>query len=238
MKILYPIFITIIALTGCAKRGADNTGPSNAMNKVPVDSLNYLALGDSYTVGEAVPADQSFPYQLAAWLTDHNVPVHTPTIIATTGWTTDELINDLFHDPVTGKKFDFITLLIGVNDQYRHLSQDNYRNRFQQVLDTAISFASGNKTHVFVLSIPDWGVTPFAAGQDSIIGPQIDQFNAINKQISTNTGVNYLDITGISRQAANDPSLIAADGLHPSGKMYAEWVQLLVPMVSAQLKRN
>ncbi|HTD41456.1 MAG TPA: SGNH/GDSL hydrolase family protein, partial [Mucilaginibacter sp.] len=196
------------------------------------------ALGDSYTVGEAVPANQSFPYQLATELTDHNVPVHTPTIIATTGWTTDELINDLFHDPITGKKFDIVTLLIGVNDQYRHLSQDNYRNRFQQLLDTAISFASGNKNHVFVLSIPDWGVTPFAAGQDSIIGPQIDQFNAINKQISTTTGVNYLDITGISRQAANDPSLIAADGLHPSGKMYGEWVKLLEPMVGVQLKRN
>ena len=163
------------------------------------------------------------------------MPVNTPTIIAATGWTTDELINDLFHDPITGKKFDIVTLLIGVNDQYQHLSQDNYRNRFQQVLDTAISFANGNKNHVFVLSIPDWGVTPFAAGQDSIIGPQIDQFNAINKQISTASGVNYLDITGISRQAANDPGLIASDGLHPSGKMYGQWVKLLVPWIAAQL---
>jgi lysophospholipase L1-like esterase len=201
-----------------------------------VDSLSYLALGDSYTIGEAVPASQSFPYLLATELTIQNHPVTTPKIIATTGWTTDELISAISHSGITDKKFDIVTLLIGVNDQYQHLSRDNYRVKFQQVLNTAINFAKGNKNRVFVLSIPDWGVTPFAAGQDNIIGPQIDQFNAINKQISITAGVNYLDITGISRQAANDRDMIAADGLHPSVKMYLAWVAQLSPLVLQSLQ--
>jgi len=192
--------------------------------KTAADSLSYLALGDSYTIGEAVPDTQSFPYQLAAQLHAQKVFVRKPTIIAVTGWTTDNLIAAIANSGLTGKKYDFVTLLIGVNDQYQGLSQDNYKVKFRRVLNSAITFAGGDKTRVFVLSIPDWGVTPFAGGRDSVIGPQIDQFNAINKSISTAAGVNYLDITAISRQAANDPALIAPDGLHPSGKMYALWV--------------
>jgi len=203
-----------------------------------VGSLNYLALGDSYTIGESVPADESYPYLLASALTAQKHPASSPTIIAVTGWTTDNLINAVSQAGLTGKKYDLVTLLIGVNDQYQHLSQDNYKVKFQQVLNTAINFAGGNKDHVFVLSIPDWGVTPFAAGKGSVISPQIDQFNAINKQISTATGVNYLDITGVSRQAAHDRDLIAGDGLHPSAKMYLEWVKLLEPIVEAKLNQN
>lgn len=192
--------------------------------KIVADSLNYLALGDSYTIGEAVPDTQSFPYQLAAQLHTQKVAVKKPAIIAVTGWTTDNLIAAIANSGLTGKKYDFVTLLIGVNDQYQGLSQDNYKVKFQHVLNTAIDFVNGDKTKVFVLSIPDYGVTPFANGNDAVIGPQIDQFNAINKSISIAAGVNYLDITGISRQAANDPGLIAPDGLHPSGKMYGLWV--------------
>jgi lysophospholipase L1-like esterase len=201
-------------------------------------TLTYLALGDSYTIGESVPADQSYPNLLASELTSQKYPVSSPKIIAVTGWTTDELINAIGSSDINDKKFDFVTLLIGVNDQYQQLSQDNYRTKFQQVLNTAIKFASGNKNRVFVLSIPDWGVTPFSAGRESIIGPQIDQFNAINKQISADAGVNYLDITPISRKAANEPDLIASDGLHPSGKMYAMWVKLLAPLIATKLSLN
>jgi lysophospholipase L1-like esterase len=243
MKALNLILLFFTAFTGCTKKGADNTPPAIAiMNKdttVRVDDNNtwsYLALGDSYTIGESVPADQSYPNQLASQLTLQKHSVSSPQIIAVTGWTTDELISAISRSDITGKKFDFVTLLIGVNDQYQHLSQDNYRVKFQQVLNTAINFAGGNKKRVFVLSIPDWGVTPFANGQGAVIGPQIDQFNAINKQISTASGVNYLDITDISRQAANDPGLIAGDGLHPSAKMYQLWVNLLEPTVAASLK--
>jgi lysophospholipase L1-like esterase len=147
------------------------------------------------------------------------------------------LISAIAASSINTKKYDFVTLLIGVNDQYQQLSQDNYRIKFAAVLSTAINFAQGDSSRVFVLSIPDWGVTPFAGGQDALIGPQIDQFNAINKAISLKTGVNYLDITAISRQAATDLTLVAPDGLHPSGKMYALWVNLLEPMVIARLKK-
>jgi len=238
MKLLCSIILTI-AISGCARKQA--AIPRIAMTpkdttKTVADSLNYLALGDSYTIGEAVPDTQSFPYQLAELLKTQSIGVKKPAIIAVTGWTTDNLITAITNSRLVGKKYDFVTLLIGVNDQYQGLSQDNYKLKFQQVLNTAITFAGGDKTRVFVLSIPDWGVTPFAGGRDSVIGPQIDQFNAINKSISTAAGVNYLDITAISRQAANDPALIAPDGLHPSGKMYELWVAQLSEQVKNMLR--
>ena len=201
------------------------------------DSLNYLALGDSYTIGEAVPQDQSYPYQLTNALNMQSFKVKAPTIIATTGWTTDDLIDAISKSSIHANTYDFVTLLIGVNDQYQGLSEGNYKTKFARVLSTAIAFAKGDASRVFVLSIPDYGVTPFANGQDSVIGPQIDQFNAINKSISLTAGVNYLDITAISRTAVTDPTLIAPDGLHPSGKMYMQWVNLLEPMIAAQLKK-
>ncbi len=201
------------------------------------DSLNYLALGDSYTIGEAVPPSQSYPYQLTASLNRQSLNVGVPKIIAVTGWTTDNLIGATAQSGVTTKKYDFVTLLIGVNDQYQGLSIDNYKIKFAQVLNTAISFANGDTSRVFVLSIPDYGVTPFANGQGAVIGPEIDKFNAINKSISLAVSVNYLDITPISRTAATDPTLIAPDGLHPSGKMYTQWMNLLEPMVAAKLKK-
>lgn len=235
MRLLCSIFLTIAAFAGCTKKqqaAMPITHMTTDTTKV-ADSLSYLALGDSYTIGEAVQADQSFPYQLVEQL-NARLSVKEPTIIATTGWTTDNLINAISHSGLTGRHYDFVTLLIGVNDQFQGLSQDNYKVKFQHVMNTAIAFAGGDKNRVFVLSIPDYGVTPFAGGNDAVIGPQIDQFNAINKAISMAAGVNYLDITPISRQAATDPSLIAPDGLHPSGKMYGLWVGLLAPMVNSQ----
>ncbi|HVS94458.1 MAG TPA: SGNH/GDSL hydrolase family protein [Mucilaginibacter sp.] len=231
MRLLCPIILTIAAFAGCTKTRTD-TSTINAMAATP-DSLSYLALGDSYTIGEAVPKDESFPYQLRTALNGQGYNVSTPTVIATTGWTTDNLIDAINRSGLKGKHYDLVTLLIGVNDQYQGLSQDNYRVRFQQVLNTALDFTGGDKTKVFVLSIPDYGVTPFAQGREAEIGPQINQFNAVNKLISTVAGVNYLDITPISRQAANDPSLIATDGLHPSGKMYNLWVEQLMPVVKS-----
>ncbi|MDB5141385.1 MAG: GDSL-like Lipase/Acylhydrolase [Mucilaginibacter sp.] len=242
MKIVYSILIAFTAFTACAKKRPDhaaaNMNNKDTTVKTAGNTLHYLALGDSYTIGESVPAEQSYPNLLASELTAQKHPVSPPTIIATTGWTTDDLINAISQAGLTGKKYDFVSLLIGVNDQYQQISQDNYRVKFQQVLNTAINFAGGDRSRVFVLSIPDWGVTPFGAGRDNIIGPQIDQFNAINKQISTAAGVNYLDITPISRKAANNPELVAGDGLHPSAKMYNEWVKLLEPMVAAELNKN
>jgi lysophospholipase L1-like esterase len=237
MKALQIVLIALTSLSGCTKKAVNaplTTANSTTMTKV--DTLSYLALGDSYTIGEAVPQNQSYPYQLTDSLKAQSIQVGTPTIIATTGWTTDDLISAISRSGIHSETFSFVTLLIGVNDQYQHLSQDNYKVKFTTVLNTAIAFANGDTSRVFVLSIPDYGVTPFANGQDGIIGPQIDQFNAINKAISLAAGVNYLDITAISRLATADRSLIAPDGLHPSGKMYSMWVKLLEPMVAARLK--
>jgi len=161
-----------------------------------------------------------------------------PTVVATDGWTTTDLINGIAKSNITNNKYQVVTLLIGVNDQFGGYSQTSYRANFIKLLHTAINFAGGDSTRVFVLSIPDYGVTPFAMGRDSIIGPQIDQFNVINKQESINAGVNYLDITAISRMAATDTSLIAPDGLHPSGKMYKLWIDQLGPMVLKRLQQK
>jgi lysophospholipase L1-like esterase len=239
MKLLYSIILTLTALSGCAKKQADTASVTMTKKDTAAVVLqSYLALGDSYTIGEAVPDTSSYPYQLQQVLDQLKYKFTAPTIIATTGWTTDDLISAIAqNNGVQGKTYDMVTLLIGVNDQYQGLSQDNYEIKFQQVLNTAIQFAGGNKAHVFILSIPDYGVTPFAHGNDAIIGPLIDQFNAINKSASLAAGVNYLDITGISREAATDPTLIAPDGLHPSGKMYALWVQQLAPLVLKNLKQ-
>src|SRR6202012_5026360 len=156
MKILYSILIAFTAFTACAKK-RPNTAANMSTKNTTANALHCLALGDSYTIGESVPADQSYPNLLASILTAQKHPVTSPTIIAVTGWTTDNLINAISQAGLTGKKYDLVILLIGVNDQYQHLSQDNYKVKFKQVLSTAIDFAAGNKDHVFVLSIPDWG---------------------------------------------------------------------------------
>jgi lysophospholipase L1-like esterase len=238
MKTLQIILIAITAISGCTN-GQTIMQPTNNTKSAmtATNGFTYLALGDSYTIGESVPQEQSFPYQLSNSLAADSVKIVTPDIIAVTGWTTDNLINAIVASGNHTKTYDVVTLLIGVNDQYQGLSQANYRAKFAQVLATAIGFAKGDASRVFVLSIPDWGVTPYANGRDAIIGPQIDQFNIINKDESKKAGVHYLDITDISRQAKTDLSLVAEDGLHPSAKMYSLWVAQLEPMVKARLRK-
>jgi lysophospholipase L1-like esterase len=234
MKTLFLILLSLSTLTACTKT---ESMPSANLTPPPVvsikDTLSYLALGDSYTIGESIPAQQAFPYLLASQLPGHKVIA--PIIIARTGWTTPQLIAAIdANDNVKGKTYDIVTLLIGVNDQYDGGSQADYRIKFIQVLNMAIKFAKSNKNHVFVLSIPDYGVTPFAKSDGARIGKEIDEFNDINRQESANAGVNYIDITDISKQAANNPSLIADDGLHPSVVMYQAWVEKLKPIVLKQ----
>lgn len=184
-----------------------------------------LCLGDSYTIGEAVPQEDSFPFQTVKLLAKKNIIFEEPKIIAKTGWTTDELQVAIREANIKGT-FDFVTLLIGVNNQYRNRDLKNYEEEFSALLHQAVSFANGVKKRVVVVSIPDWGVTPFAEkderGQEKI-SQAIDAFNAVNKQITQREKVHYIDITPHSRKAKNDASLIATDGLHPSGKMYAYW---------------
>lgn len=220
MKLIV-ILILVISVSSCQKQ----------ITKSRVSSMtkSYLALGDSYTIGELVPLEQSFPHRLASKLNLSGIKMAEPEIIAATGWTTDELIAAI-HEKSPQKKYDLVTLLIGVNNQYRGYSKENYRVEFSELLQTALSFADGRKERVVIMSIPDWGVTPFAqkSNRDTAkISAEIDAFNTVNKDEARKAGVTYIDITWVSRKAADDLSLLAEDGLHPSGKMYAEWVELL-----------
>jgi len=189
-----------------------------------------LCLGDSYTIGEAVEESERFPMQAVELLKKEKIDFEKPVIIAKTGWTTDELARAVKERNPTGK-YDVVTLLIGVNNQYRGRDLENYRQEFHELLNTAIDYANGNAVHIFVLSVPDWGVTPFAENDKrggKKIGEEIDFFNAINKEESLKAKVHYIDITPVSREAKSNSTLIATDGLHPSGKMYAEWAKKMV----------
>ena len=190
--------------------------------------IRYLALGDSYTIGESVSEDERWPNQLAGLLQTKDTSIEV-TIIARTGWTTDELWNGIQAVKIK-PPYDLVSLLIGVNNQYRRLDINEYREGFVLLLNKAIEYAGGDPNRVIVLSIPDWGVTPFAGSRDSkIIAVEVDQFNSVNKEEAKKAGVHYVDVTPISREAVNNAFLIASDGLHPSGKMYAEWARLAYP---------
>lgn len=200
-------------------------------------AVRYLALGDSYTIGEAVDASERFPVQLAASLRKRNFDIAEPLVIARTGWTTDELNAAIDTENPQGS-FDVVTLLIGVNNQYRGRSADNYREEFKSLLRRAIGFAGGEPSRVIVVSIPDWGAMPFAEGRDrKKIATEIDTFNGINWEESVRAKTHYVDITAISREAVRLPELIASDGLHPSGTQYHYWVEVIVPKVLKILSR-
>lgn len=197
--------------------------------------MRYLALGDSYTIGESVLTTERWPVQLAARLQAQGVRQAAPQIIARTGWTTDELLAALAQHPPQGP-FALVSLLIGVNNQYRGRDSEEYRQQFQQLVQMAIAYAGGQAERVLVLSIPDWGVTPFAAQlRRDTIAAAIDQFNAIKRAETQSAGAHYVDITPLSRQAQHDLTLIAHDGLHPSGRMYTRWVELALPVALAAL---
>lgn len=203
---------------------------------------NYtlLCLGDSYTIGESVEERERFPEQAVAMLQAKGLSFAKPEIIAKTGWTTDELQTAIKEKNLTGT-YDFVTLLIGVNNQYRGRDLQNYRTEFAALLQTALQYANGRTERVVVISIPDWGVTPFVS-QDAkqrsagTIAHEIDAFNAVNHGEANKAGVHYLEITYHSRLAATDSTLIANDGLHPSGKMYANWAFKLAEYIAGTLQ--
>jgi hypothetical protein len=196
---------------------------------------SYLALGDSYTIGESVPVRDNFPNQAVQLLRNAGLDFKPPEIVAKTGWTTDEL-QDKINTYVFNPPYHFVTLLIGVNNQYRGRSVEDYRPQFENLLRQAIQFAGNNPDRVIVLSIPDWGVTPFATGRDKEqIAREIDAYNVANKTISEQYKVNYIDITPWTREAASDPSLIANDGLHPSAKEYQRWSEKIASIAKQNL---
>ena len=187
--------------------------------------IRYLALGDSYTIGESVDKAERWPNQLAGFLKAGGIPTEVD-IIARTGWTTKELWEGIQAQQIN-PPYDLVSLLIGVNNQYRGYDINEYREQFVFLLNKSIEYAAGDPKRVIVLSIPDWGATPFARGQDrKQIAKDINAFNAVNREETEEVGAHYVDVTPISREAINDSSLVASDGLHPSGKMYVEWAKL------------
>ncbi len=197
--------------------------------------LQYLALGDSYTIGESVAAEDNFPHQLVKLAGEAGISIAAPRIIAVTGWTTDELAAGI---ETSGREtpflpaYDLVSLLIGVNNQYRGRAVDDYAIEFEKLLQRAIDFAGGNRQKVVVLSIPDWGVTPFAADRDrATIAGEIDAYNRANRRIAEDAGIHYIYITDWTREAAHDPALIAADGLHPSAREYRRWAGKLLSYI-------
>lgn len=196
---------------------------------------SYLALGDSYTIGEQVAIHESFPYQTVQLLRDKGYLFHAAEIIAKTGWTTFELAEQLIHTKQLDK-YDFVSLLIGVNNQYRGLSIDEFKKEFEFLLKKSIHFADNKAEHVFVFSIPDWGVTPFAKDRDTAtIGKEIDEFNKAKKEITLLHTANFIEISESTRAAKNDLSLLTIDQLHYSGKEYAKWANLLMQEIITQL---
>jgi lysophospholipase L1-like esterase len=192
--------------------------------------VKFLALGDSYTIGESVPINQRWPVQLVEALRKKGINCEDTRIIATTGWRTDNLKNAATIAKLK-PEYNLVSLLIGVNNYYQGKSVENYAPEFEDLLNMAIQLAGGNKNHVFVVSIPDYGYTPFGKDKQSTITKGIDSFNAMNESITKRLGVEYISITDISRRGFAEPDLVADDGLHPSGKMYSEWVSRILEKV-------
>ena len=207
---------------------------------LPVSSsggARFLALGDSYTIGEGVAAEERWPDQLAVALRKHGIPIHDPEIIARTGWTTDELSVAIAAQPLH-PPYALVTLLIGVNNQYRGRDADNYRVEFRNLLERAIALAGDHPQRVMVISIPDWGVTRFglASGRDRArIARELDAFNVANAQIAATLQARHVDVTAASRAGGERADLLIADGLHPSAAMYRRWLALIQPQAQIAL---
>jgi lysophospholipase L1-like esterase len=196
----------------------------------------YLALGDSYTVGEAIPLPDSFPYQVVQQLRKNKLHFSSPEIIARTGWTTDELFSAI-NEYKFLEQYDFVTLLIGVNNQYRGRQVEEYKPELESLLRLALELAHKKEEHVIIISIPDYSVTPFAQKLDAErIAKEIDLYNSVSRALAAQYKVHYIDITEGSKAAYSDDSLVAADGLHPSKKEYSSWASKVVEIISSNLK--
>ena len=217
------VMISLLALWGAPSCVPGGEGGGEA--SVRTDPVSFLALGDSYTIGESVDSSLRWPVQLARLLREEGASVADPFIIARTGWTTDELERGIREAGLEGS-YEMVSLLIGVNNQYRDRDLEEYREQFRGLLSRAVTLAGGDPNRVLVLSIPDWGVMPFAQGRDrEAIAREIDAFNRANQEESLRGGVRYVDVTKISRDAAEDAGLVAGDGLHPSGVQYTRWAE-------------
>lgn len=230
------VFILMTMIISCEAKENHEAVQTRPPGSVQAAKYTYLALGDSYTIGQGVPADQSFPHQLQKKLQMNDRSVGEPVIIARTGWTCDDLMSAINAQVKPGDYYDVVTLLIGVNDQYRGYPVKDYPAKFRALLQKAIILADNHPQNVIVVSIPDYGATPYGASNAAAIGKEIDTYNAINKSVSEELLVNYVNITDVSRTGLSDPGLVAGDNLHPSGKMYGLWIERILPVAIRFLK--
>ncbi len=229
--------LSILAMALLFLACSENVAPKKATED-QMETKTILALGDSYTIGESVSEAERWPNQLAARLNASDSVVKNPTIVARTGWNTNQLTDAIKQRSDLQPPYDLVTLLIGVNDQYQGRGINFMREGFLALLDTAVAFAGSDSNAVIVVSIPDYSVTPF--GQNDARGAQnirreLQSFNALQKQFCAERGIAYVDIWDISLKAENDLSYLAPDQLHPSGKMYTEWVDLVAPVAQKKL---
>ena len=203
------------------------TSQLHAQTKAPI---KFLALGDSYTIGESVAVDERWPEQLAAALRAKGKQIDGPRIIGVTGWRTDQL-KKAIEEAQLKNDYGMVSLLIGVNNQYQKRTAESYAPEFEELLNIAIKLAGGKKENVFVVSIPDYGYTPFGKPRQAEITAAIDKFNETNLAITKRLGVRYVNITDLTREGLEKPEYVAGDGLHPSGKMYALWVKRILPVL-------
>lgn len=230
LKLLTPCLI--LALTSAC------TSKIDATQTVDSEPIRYLALGDSYTIGTGINEENNYPNQLTDSLNARAYTFDTTAVIATNGWTTSDLKNGI-EESQPDTNFDLVSLLIGVNNQYQGLDVELYQTEFKELLDQAIRFANGDTSSVFIISIPNYGVTPFGQSRDPImIEEEIKIYNNIAKDFSTDYGIPFINVTDISEMAENDLTLLASDNLHPSAVMYAMWVEKMLPAVTQILTKN
>ncbi len=214
-QVVLNILIIIVSLNLCAQ---------DVLIQKPV---RFLALGDSYTIGQGVSEEDRWPNQLAEALAERGIVIEELKIIARTGWRTDNLLEAIENEQPEAN-YNLVSLLIGVNNQYQGIDFARYPNEFRELLDKALALCAENASGVFVLSIPDYGYTPFGSANQNVISAEIDRYNQVNKNITNELGIAYFDITPISREAINKPEYLATDNLHPSAVMYAQWVELII----------
>ncbi|MHA6281236.1 SGNH/GDSL hydrolase family protein [Salinimicrobium sp. CAU 1759] len=229
MRRIFLACLLMVGFVSCKEESAPEVD-----NEVREATLIYLALGDSYTIGESVEPEERWPVQLTEKLRADGIAMRDPRIIATTGWTTQDLLSAI-DSQLNNEKYDLVSVSIGVNNQYQGKSIEEYREDLYEVFKRAITFSKSGVSGVFAVSIPDYGVTPFGAQNSEEIARELDEFNEVFEEVALEFGVDFYNITPISREAANQPDLIADDQLHPSGKMYKLWVEHFYPEVKQKV---